>query len=398
MLLENINHLPVIKALYFNGTVSCAEISKITGSSIPNVSKNLTELIEAGIVAENGFASSKGGRKPLLYALIPDRFYIVSVAIDQFYTKIGIVNLDNEFITEIEGFEFNLYAPSTTSDGLVNKINGFINNSNIDKNRICAIGISLPGFVDVEKGINKTFFKDAGEGLRDYIAENTGFSTFIDNDSSAIALAELKFGIGREKKEMMVLNISWGIGLGMIVNGEIFRGFSGFAGEFSHIPLFKNEKICSCGKRGCLETEASLILIQQQAKEAIEEKQPTRISLDKNGNVAIKSIMTEAKNGDALAIKLISNAGYQIGRALAVLVHIMNPQTIVLSGKGGEAGKLWLAPIQQALNELCIPVLLDDIEVVVSTLGNNAQLIGGAALVIENIDQISSLNAIQVHN
>lgn len=389
MLLDNSNHLSVIKALYFNGSIGCSEVSKITGFSIPNAQKNLTELIEDGIVIEKGLASSKGGRKPTLYALVPDKFYILSVAVDQFVTKIGLVNLDNEFIGEVEYFKFNLYDKAATTDSLVRKINGFIAKLTVDTAKICAIGVSVPGFVDVEKGINKNFLKDTGKSLRDYIAENTGYPTFMDNDSSAIALAELKFGIGRTKKEIMVLNIGWGIGLGMIVKGEIFRGFSGFAGEFSHIPLFKNEKICNCGKRGCLETEASLILIEQQADEAIKNGQSTTIIPDRKGHASINSIITEAKNGDDLAIKLISNAGYQIGRALAVLIHIMNPQTIVLSGKGSEAGKLWLPPIQQALNELCIPVLLSDTEVVLSTLGSNAQLIGSAALVIENIKSIT---------
>jgi len=387
--LDNSNHLSVIKALYFNGSVGCSEVSKITGFSIPNAQKNLTELIEEGIVIEKGLASSKGGRKPILYALAPAKLYILSVAVDQFITKIGLVNLDNEFIGEIEYFKFNLYDKAATTDSLIRKINGFIANLTIDTAKICAIGISVPGFVDVEKGINKNFLKDTGKSLRDYIAENTGYPTFMDNDSSAIALAELKFGIGREKKEIMVLNIGWGIGLGMIVNGEIFRGFSGFAGEFSHIPLFKNEKICNCGKRGCLETEASLILIEQQADEAIKSGQSTTIIPDRKGHASINSVISEAKNGDDLAIKLISNAGYQIGRALAVLIHIMNPQTIVLSGKGSEAGKLWLPPIQQALNELCIPVLLSDTEVVLSTLGSHAQLIGSAALVVENIKSIT---------
>jgi len=389
LFLDNSNHLSVIKALYFNGSIGCSEVSKITGFSIPNAQKNLTELIEEGIVIEKGFASSKGGRKPILYALVPDKFYTLSVAVDQFITKIGLVNLDNEFIGEVEYLKFNLYDKAATTDSLIRKINGFITKLTIDTTKICAIGISVPGFVDVEKGVNKNFLKDTGKSLRDYIAENTGYPTFMDNDSSAIALAELKFGIGRTKKEIMVLNIGWGIGLGMIVKGEIFRGFSGFAGEFSHIPLFKNEKICNCGKRGCLETEASLILIEQQADEAIKNGQSTTIIPDRKGHTSINSVITEAKNGDELAIKLISNAGYQIGRALAVLIHIMNPQTIVLSGKGSEAGKLWLAPIQQALNELCIPVLLNDSEVVLSTLGSNAQLIGSAALVIENIESIT---------
>lgn len=384
LLPESSSHLSIVKALYFNGTISCSDISKITGASIPNVSKNLYELIDGGYVIEKGFAESKGGRKPLMYSLVADKFYIVSVAMDQFSTKMAIVDLNNSF-KDVECFDFNLYDVNSGVDNLVEKINSFIDRSGISKKEIYGIGIAMPGFIDISTGTNKTFLKNQGKSIRDQIAELTGFPTFIDNDSSAIALAELKFGIGRTKKEIMVINIGWGIGLGMIVNGEIFRGFSGFAGEFSHIPLFKNGRICSCGKRGCLETEVSLIIIEQKAQEAINAGEYTSITANENGKVTISSILAEANKGDHLAIKLISEGGYYIGQGIAVLIHIMNPQSIVLSGKGCEAGKVWLAPIQQALNELCIPALLNNTEVILSPLGSNAQLIGAAALVIENI-------------
>ena len=379
------NHLSIIKALYFNGTISCSDISKITGASIPNVSKNIYELIDSGYVIEKGFAESKGGRKPLMYSLVANKFYIVSVAMDQFSTKMAMVDLNNSFVKDIECFEFNLYDANASADYLVKKINSFINSSGVSKKEICGIGIAMPGFFDIVTGINKTFLKNQDKSIRDYITEATGFPTYIDNDSSAIALAELKFGVGRAKKEIMVINIGWGIGLGMIVNGEIFRGFSGFAGEFSHIPLFKNERICSCGKRGCLETEVSLIIIEQKAQKAISAGEYTTITANENGKVTISSILAEANKGDHLAIKLISEAGYYVGQGIAVLIHIMNPQSIVLSGKGSEAGKVWLAPIHQALNELCIPALLNNTEVILSPLGSNAQLIGAAALVVENI-------------
>lgn len=387
LLPESLSHLSIIKALYFNGTISCSDISKITGASIPNVSKNLYELIDGGYVIEKGFAESKGGRKPLMYSLVAGKFYIVSIAMDQFSTRMAMVDLDNSFVNDIECFEFNLYDANSNADYLIEKINSFVGKSGIDKKEIYGIGIAMPGFFDISTGTNKTFLKNNGQSLREYISHQVGLPTFIDNDSSAIALAELKFGVGRTKKEIMVINIGWGIGLGMIVNGEIFRGFSGFAGEFSHIPLFKNGRICSCGKRGCLETEISLIIIEQKAQKAISAGEYTTITANENGKVTISSILAEANKGDHLAIKLISEGGYYIGQGIAVLIHIMNPQSIVLSGKGSEAGKVWLAPIQQALNELCIPALLNNTEVILSPLGSNAQLVGAAALVVDNIDK-----------
>jgi len=368
------NHLAIIKELYYLNNATCLDISKATGASIPNVAKNINELIEAGYIVQNGFATSTGGRKPLTYSLVSDRKYILSIAADQFFTRICLVDLHNNFLTDVYEFPLDLAVHSSPERELVNQIESYLTQHRIDRTKIYGLGMAMPGFVSPDQGVNQTFFKAAKPNLQRFLATETGFDVFIDNDSSAIALAELKFGEGRVKNELMVINIGWGIGLGMIINGEIFRGSTGFAGEFSHIPLFKNGKKCSCGKYGCLETEASLIILEEKAHQQLEP-----------GHGSVNSVLAAAGNGDAAAINLISGAAYNIGQGIAVLIHIMNPEAIVLSGKGIKAGKIWLAPIQQAINEFCIPALTNDIEVKLSSLGTNAQLIGAAALTIEKI-------------
>jgi predicted NBD/HSP70 family sugar kinase len=368
------NHLAIIKELYYLNNATCLDISKATGASIPNVAKNINELIEAGYIVQNGFATSTGGRKPLTYSLVSDRKYILSIATDQFFTRICLVDLHNNFLTDVYEFPLDLAVHPSPERELVDQIESYLTQHRIDRTKIYGLGMATPGFVSPDQGVNQTFFKAAKPNLQRFLATETGFDVFIDNDSSAIALAELKFGEGRVKNELMVINIGWGIGLGMIINGEIFRGSTGFAGEFSHIPLFKNGKKCSCGKYGCLETEASLIILEEKAHQQLEP-----------GHGSVNSVLAAAGNGDAAAINLISGAAYNIGQGIAVLIHIMNPEAIVLSGKGIKAGKIWLAPIQQAINEFCIPALTNDIEVKLSSLGTNAQLIGAAALTIEKI-------------
>jgi len=368
------NHLAIIKDLYYLNKATCLDISKASGASIPNVAKNINELIEAGYVVENGFATSTGGRKPLTYSLVADKKHILSVAVDQFFTRMCLVDLNNKFLTDVYEFPLDLAAHPCPERALVEQIDFYLKEHQIDRSKIYGVGVAMPGFVAPEKGINHSFFKTAKPNIRHYLAKETGLNVFIDNDSSAIALAELKFGEGRSNDELMVINIGWGIGLGMIVNGEIFRGATGFAGEFSHIPLFKNGKKCSCGKYGCLETEASLIIIQEKARRQLGQELGS-----------ITSVLAAAGSGDGGAISLISEAGYHIGLGIAVLIHIMNPDAIILSGNGIKAGKIWLAPVQQAINEFCIPALTHDVEVKVSPLGTNAQLIGAAALTMEKI-------------
>jgi predicted NBD/HSP70 family sugar kinase len=188
----------------------------------------------------------------------------------------------------------------------------------------------------------------------------------------------------------MIINISWGVGLGMVLKGELFRGYNGFAGEFSHIPLFTNNKLCSCGKSGCLETETSLLRIVEKACEEIGKGRLSSIKNLLPGQMeeTANEMMTAARNGDQLAVELISEAGYNIGRGVAILIHLLNPELIVLSGRGSMAGKLWLAPIQQAINEHCIPKIAENTEVQLSQLGHQAELMGAAALVMENFEKL----------
>jgi len=383
-----------IKCLYYNKLLTSADVSNQIGKSIPYAIKVLNDLKKNGYVEEMGLASSSGGRKPLNYSLISDSFYLVSVAMDQFSARMVVVDMNNNFVTDIIRYEFDIF--SLKPDQLVSHINQFIEGSKISKSAILGVGLTMPGFIDTEMGINYTYMNTAGQPLAAYLQQQIAIPVFLDNDSTAIALAEQKFGVAAPMKNVMVLNLGWGIGLGMILNNKIFRGNNGLAGEFSHIPLFKNGKLCNCGKRGCLETEASLIAVTAIAKEGISNGQTT--SLSGYAEVDADAIINEAIRGDVFSVKLISEAAYHVGEGLAILIHLMNPGAIVLSGKGSVVGKLWLSPIQQAINEHCIPLLINFTEIKVSNLNTKAQLIGGAALIVENFGKAlgDKLNAIEM--
>lgn len=381
----------IVKQLYFHNTLSCADISERIDKSLPLTTKILQELISEEYITETGYAPSSGGRRPLTYTLKPDVLYIVSIAMDQFVTRIVTMNMQNEYITPVEKFELDLQENSNALAELTERINDHIDRSGIPKSKIAGIGIGMPGFVDFVKGINYTFFEAGQISIPGYIAKRTGLEVFIDNDSSLVALAELRFGQAVNMANAMVINIGWGIGLGLILNSNLFRGTNGFAGEFSHMSLFTNNKLCSvCGKTGCLETETSLAVIVEKAREGISKGRPTFLK-DQILNVpvedAFETIIKAAQKGDTFAVELFSEAGYNIGRGVAILIHLLNPEIIILSGRGSLAGKIWQAPIQQALNEHCIPRLAASTEIAISALGYEAELIGSAALVMENYER-----------
>jgi predicted NBD/HSP70 family sugar kinase len=306
---------------------------------------------------------------------------------DQLVTRICIMDISNEIVGEVTKIELPLKNNPAAASILASKMEEVIVHSGVDKNKIMGAGIGMPGFIDTKKGINYTFLESKGKALAHDLSEKLKMPVYIDNDSSIIALAEFRFGAAQGRRHVMVINIGWGVGLGMILNGQLFRGNNGFAGEFSHIPLFDNDKLCSCGKTGCLETESSLLVVIEKAAEKV--KAGRLSSLDKNfptGQVEedIATILNTAIRGDRFVIELLSEAGYNIGRGVAILIHLINPELIILSGRGAQAGKIWQAPIQQALNEHCIPRLGANASMAISTLGYNAELIGAAALVLES--------------
>ncbi len=380
----------ILKHLYFSGILSCNELSVLTEKSIPLTARILGELISEGAVVESGYAQSTGGRRPQMYALLPDRMYVVAVAGDQLVTRIALLDMQNNQVGE----ELKVDLPLANNINALQQLAGFIDQhihmSGVPKDKILGVGIGLPGFVDVIKGINHTYLKTERGSIVTNLEAAIGLPVLIDNDSSLIALAELKLGAARNRQNAMVINISWGVGLGMIINQQLFRGNNGFAGEFSHIPIFSNNKMCGCGKMGCLETESSLLVIAQKAYEGLQQGKISLLKQIELGRVeeTINALMHAAAQGDNFTIELFSKAAYNIGRGVAILIHLMNPELVILSGRGAQAGKLWLAPIQQAINEHCIPKIAENTEVKISSMAHQAELLGAAALVMENLDKL----------
>jgi len=377
----------IIKHLYYDKGLSCAELSEILDKSLPSISKGINELIEDGLVIEDGYARSSGGRRPLVYSIKADAMFILTVAMDQFSTRIQLIDLLNNPIGDMLLFELDLYDTPGALQQLILQINNYLDLTGIPRDRFAGIGIGMPGFINVNEGINYTHLDAGGQSLTQLLTTETGVPTFIDNDSSLIALAEQKFGIAKDQKDVMVINLGWGIGLGMIIDDEIYRGHNGFAGELSHIPISDSSKLCACGKRGCLEAEASILVVVQQALEGIKQGRVSSLKYVEEDHPKLvgDAIMEAANNGDQFAIELFENAGHKIGKALAILIHIMNPASIVLSGRGAIVGKILLAPIQQALTKYCIPRLAASTELLISELGFDAELVGAAILVMENI-------------
>ena len=377
--------------LYIHKIISLADLAGEVSKSLSLVTKAILEMVKTGWVEEAGYAESSGGRKPILYQLKPGAGYTIVMAMDQYVSRIMMMDLANNLLAPPTLVNIDLAKDSSVAERIVKLLHQTIDNSGIPKEKILGIGMAMPGFVDFIGGVNYSFAPSPVKKLplRDYLSKELRLPVFLGNDSSVVALAESTFGAAKAASNAMVVNISWGIGLGIVANRALYRGENGFAGEFSHIPLFNNGKICSCGKIGCLETETSLKIVLEKVADAINSGRPTILSqtfkADDGLEAQFLKFIQAVEKRDTLAIELLNESAYNIGKGIAVLIHILNPQKIVLSGRGAMAGKVWLPPIQQAINEHCIRRLAENIEIVVSDMAHQAELVGASALVVENI-------------
>jgi glucokinase-like ROK family protein len=377
----------IIKNLYYEETLSNLELSKTLVMTPPSVTSLLNSLIDEGIITEKGYGSSNGGRKPMLYGLSPDFGYIVGIDMDQYDTRMALFNMHHENVVPVKTINLPLSNDRSILKTFISEVLSLIESSGIDKSKILGVGISIPGFVNTTLGINYTFMNYGSKPLRQILEEGLDLPVFMENDASVAAIGESRFGLAKNSNNALVLKMGWGVGLGMILNGQLYRGHAGFAGEFSHIPVAEDGLLCSCGKQGCLETEASARVLTQMAQEGIREGKVTALRGMVNDPEKIESdhVIAAANMGDQYSVQILSQLGHKLGKGLAILIHLFNPELIVLGGNLAKARQFITVPVQQALNRYCIPRLQDHTRILISNLDDKAGLLGAVSLVFENI-------------
>ena len=377
-------HTQVLKSIYFSGAQSIAEISSVTGKSVPIIAKTIQYLVDKNIVLSHGLRASTGGRRASSYILNKKNIgNILTVSINRYAITIGLYNILNESIMEDIDVNINNFDDDTIYQTLLTHLTKIVDTYN--DHPIFKIGITTPGFVDSHEGVNNSFPKESPlHDLANRIKRELGIDTYMENDSSAIAIAEKHFGKAKQTNHSLVINLTWGVGLGIIVDQQLFRGYNGFAGEFSHIPLADESKLCSCGKKGCLEVEASLESAIEYIKERLDDGEvsllaPQIDSIDKSK--FLNSLIQAYKLGDQLSIHAIKKMGFMLGKGIATLIHILNPEKVIISGIGSAFGAILLPEIQSSLHIFCIPRLSQKTAIEISSL-ENIQTIAAACVAV----------------
>lgn len=379
----------LIKELYKTNTTSINKLSRLFHSSIPSATAIVNEMQRDGWVIEKGVGIAKAGRPPVLYGLNPSKKVTLILDINRNESNFFVLNLSNEILYKHES-GLQLENSPFYLEKLTEELDRFLSKILLPASSFWGIGISMPGLISSAEGLNLSYRDLVPEGgsLTEYLSNKYQLPVIIINDTHATALGEYRFGLAKRYKNVLTINIDWGVGLGILINGEVFEGSQGFAGELGHIQAKADGILCECGKIGCLDTLTSAVALIRQAQERIAEGTATLLTKLAAEDVAALSanhIIQAVRMGDGFSIDLLSDLGTELGKGLAIAVHLFNPEAIIVTGVLAQAGSFITNPMGQAINRYCLTDFRESLKIKISELGAKARLLGCQAYVINHL-------------
>ena len=372
----------IIELCIKNGDCSIADFSKELSISVPTVTKLVAELISDGYLTDKGKVGTSGGRRPNTFGLNPEAGYFVGVDVARQHIHIAIADFTGNLKFFIQDIAFVLEANADSFRTICKKIKEVVTGSSIPWNKVLGVGISLSGRVNPEKGFSLSYFVSDDIPLKDIFQRELGIPVNIENDSRAMTYGEYMSFNGDSDPDMLFVNLSWGLGMGMILDGKLYYGKSGFSGEFGHTPMLENNIICRCGKIGCLETGASGSALTKWILNRL--KEGRRSSLyniyKENGDITLQNVLDAVEDEDVLAIEGIGAIGETFGRGIAGLINIFNPGLVVIGGRLIVGRDYLMLPIRTAVNKYSLSKVSADTKIRFSRLGRSAGAIGDCLL------------------
>jgi transcriptional regulator of PTS gene len=372
----------IIRYYINNGENTLADLGKEMDLSVPTVTKLVGELIDEGYVVDFGKQETNGGRRPNIYGVNPDSGYFLGVDIKRFRINIALINFKGDMVESKSSIPFFYENTQDSFDKLCIIINNFVDNLSISKPKILSAGINISGRVNTETGHSYSLYFFSEKPLTEIFQERLGMHVTVDNDSRSMAYGEYINGVVNGEKNILFVNVSWGLGLGIFIDGKLYYGKSGFAGEFGHLNVFDNEILCHCGKKGCLETQASGSFIHRRFLEKIAEGNSSILEKRiKNGETIIQEdILEAALKEDMLAIELIEEVGNTLGKHIAGLINLFNPELVIIGGVVATTGDYLLLPIKSTVKKYSLNLVSKDTSIKLSKLGDKAGVVGACML------------------
>ena len=372
----------IITYYIYNGSSTITELSKELNLSIPTVTKIIGEMNEDGYINEYGKLETSGGRHPILYGLNPESGYFIGVNMNRFSLDIGMINFKGDLIFHKANIPYDLQNTTQAFDTLCDIVAEQIAGFNIDHDKILNICINVSARVNPESGYSYTIFNFSEQPLSEALTARIGYPVCIDNDTRALTYGEYISGCVDGEKDIIFVNASWGLAIGIVIDGKIYSGKSGFAGEFGHIPAFDNEILCHCGKKGCLETEASGRALHRILLERVAGGETSILSgkIADGEQITLDEIIDAINREDPLCIEILEEIGQKLGKQIASLINIFNPELVIIGGRLSLVDEYLTEPIKSAIRTYSLNLVNKDSLIAVSKLKDKAGVIGACML------------------
>lgn len=379
-LIRALNRSTVLAMIKTYGPIARAQIARRSGLSPATISTITAELIEQNLVFEKAAGDSSGGRRPILLALNPKGSLVVGIKLTETSATAALMDLEAMVVTK-RTLQLSGQSPDLVVKDLASLVSALLKESCLEKQQLLGVGVGVAGIVDAGQGVLRQSptlgWQDVH--LADMLEDQVGVPVYLENDVNTLTITEKWFGAGQGVDNFLTVSIGRGVGMGIVINGQFYRGARGGAGEFGHIVVDPEGPQCECGKRGCLETfvgDPGLLRAASEAVQRGEIGQPIS---------NIEELVSLAASGNQGAQAVFARAGQVLGRAIANLINILNPQKILISGEGVRAGKWLLDPMCQAVEISVMPGLRQDTEIQIDPLGDDAWARGAAGLVLREL-------------
>lgn len=372
----------ILRLCISHNNFSIADFSRTLNISVPTITKLISELIEENFLKDEGKVGTSGGRRPSVFGLNPEAGYFVGVDIARHHFHIAISDFKGKIINFIQDIEFVLEANEASFRTICRMVQDEVTKTGIPWIKVLGVGVSLSGRVNPEKGYSLSYFVSEDIPLKDFFQKEFNTPVNIENDSRAMAYGEY-MNLGKKADPNMIfINISWGLGMGIIMDGKLYYGKSGYSGEIGHFPALDNDRICRCGKVGCLETGASGSALHRNMVEQLRNGHSSSLLsiFNKKGDIELGEILKAVEEGDVLAIESIGTIGDLLGRGISGVLNIFNPGLVVIGGRLIVGGDYILLPIKTAVNRLSLNKVSQDTKIVLSTLDRRAASVGDCLL------------------
>ncbi|MGW9344604.1 ROK family transcriptional regulator [Streptomyces albidoflavus] len=371
----------VVRAVRLSGSLTQAEVARTTGLSAATVSNIVRELKESGTVEVT--PTSAGGRRARSVSLSGDAGIVIGVDFGHTHLRVAVGNLAHQILAEeAEPLDVDASAEQgfDRAELLVGRL---LDATGVDRAKVAGVGLGVPGPIDVASGmLGSTSILPGWSGTQPALAlgERIGVPVAVDNDANLGALGELVWGSGRGVRDLAYIKVAGGVGAGLVIDGQIYRGPGGTAGEIGHITLDESGPVCRCGNRGCLETFTA-------ARYVLPLLEPTH-----GTGLTMEKVVALAKEGDPGCRRVVADVGRYIGSGVASLCNLLNPSRVVLGGDLAEAGELVLGPIRTSVGRYAIPSAARQLELVPGSLGGRAEVLGALALALREMGDSTLLD------